>query len=442
MAYAFNKEASYMIGGVYPATKDLYVRMSQRANIQVGSGAARFETTFPDILSPARYKLPRVKSDTIVDKWHTSPKSFWQNKVNFAAWCATAGCGVSVKDHLASSEPMIQSMYYFHVYYQMRRILEEMQVPLPQDPSFDAFDSPYNQMAYERICTEFNVSPHTVWRQKVSENSGLGTPYHWWKGRVRTIKEVSDDAVKNDIDPAFGVSSDVYRKDRMSFGDRPATFTVDYIDQGAEGGNAWTTFVLDKSDGFTQPGVERINDSIRTYVWTILGVQAQTRTSILGTDTAFDAQKQFLANVEDAISSPVDLPSAIARYQDVLRYAGSKVDFVFGIGLYMAPSDMELLAGGATIQNYNNEIVIAGPGQIMGMNGGINVAPLPASTYTGETGLVKAQTVADTTVPAAQPARPAVSAVEQAEGQAHSDGLTALVVGVVALGLGWLALRQ
>ena len=169
---------------------------------------------------------------------------------------------------------------------------------------------------------------------------------------------------------------------------------------------------------------------------------------------AFDAQKQFLANVEDAISSPVDLPSAIARYQDVLRYAGSKVDFVFGIGLYMAPSDMELLAGGATIQNYNNEIVIAGPGQIMGMNGGINVAPLPAPDSTGETGLIKAQTPhpveyywysgdfgADTTVPAAQPARPAVSAVEQAEGQAHSDGLTALVVGVVALGLGWLALR-
>ena len=33
---------------------------------------------------------------------------------------------------------------------------------------------------------------------------------------------------------------------------------------------AWTTFVLDKSVGFTQAGVERLNDSIRTYVWAIL----------------------------------------------------------------------------------------------------------------------------------------------------------------------------
>ena len=40
---------------------------------------------------------------------------------------------------------------------------------------------------------------------------------------------------------------------------------------------AWTTFVLDKSEGFTQAGVERHNDSIRTYVWAILGAQAQTR---------------------------------------------------------------------------------------------------------------------------------------------------------------------
>ena len=29
---------------------------------------------------------------------------------------------------------------------------------------------------------------------------------------------------------------------------------------------AWTTFVLDKSEGFKQAGVERLNDSIRTYV--------------------------------------------------------------------------------------------------------------------------------------------------------------------------------
>ena len=78
---------------------------------------------------------------------------------------------------------------------------------------------------------------------------------------------------------------------------------------------AWTTFVLDKSEGFTQAGVERLNDSIRTYVWAILGEQAQTRSNIFKTGTGFDAQKQFLANIEDAIASPVDIPGSISRYQ-------------------------------------------------------------------------------------------------------------------------------
>ena len=108
---------------------------------------------------------------------------------------------------------------------------------------------------------------------------------------------------------------------------------------------AWTTFVLDKSGGFTQAGVERLNDSLRTYVWAILGVQAQTRSNILKTGTGFDAQKQFLADIEDAIASPVDIPSSVSRYQKTLQY---------GIGLYLSPSDMALHPG--NIQGYNNEI--------------------------------------------------------------------------------------
>ena len=132
---------------------------------------------------------------------------------------------------------------------------------------------------------------------------------------------------------------------------------------------AWTMFVLDKSEGFTQAGVERLNDSIRTYVWAILGAQAQTRSNILKTGTGFDAQKQFLANIEDAIASPVDILSIIARYQKTLQYASTPLDIVFGIGHYLSPSDMALHPG--NIQGYNNEIQIAGSDAEIGHNPGI-----------------------------------------------------------------------
>ena len=140
---------------------------------------------------------------------------------------------------------------------------------------------------------------------------------------------------------------------------------------------AWTTFVLNKSEGFTQTGVERLNDSIRTYVWAILGAQAQTRSNILKTGTGFDAQKQFLVDIEDAIASPVDIPSGISRYQKTLHYASTSLDFVFGIGLYLSPSDMALHPG--NIQGYNNEIQIAGSDAAIGHNPGINEAEPIAS---------------------------------------------------------------
>ncbi|MEW8288244.1 MAG: hypothetical protein AB2697_19875 [Candidatus Thiodiazotropha endolucinida] len=64
---------------------------------------------------------------------------------------------------------------------------------------------------------------------------------------------------------------------------------------------AWTSFVLDKPEDFTQADVERLNNSIRNYAWAILGAQAQslTRLNILKTGTGFDAQKQCLANIEE-----------------------------------------------------------------------------------------------------------------------------------------------
>ena len=132
------------------------------------------------------------------------------------------------------------------------------------------------------------------------------------------------------------------------------------------------SFVLDTgyNSGFFRAGVSRINDSIRTYAWAILVSQSQARNSILGSGKAFDAQKQFIANVEDAINSEVDLPSSIDRYQRTLQYARSKVDFVIGHGLYMLPSNMEIEVG--VVNGYNNLIQIATDDMQLGFNASVN----------------------------------------------------------------------
>ena len=74
------------------------------------------------------------------------------------------------------------------------------------------------------------------------------------------------------------------------FSDGPFFHPKDAIRHNRDISGAWTMFIVDKSEDFTQADVEHLNVSIRTYVWAILGAQAQTRSNILEPGTGFDAQ--------------------------------------------------------------------------------------------------------------------------------------------------------
>ena len=131
-----------------------------------------------------------------------------------------------------------------------------MSAALPQDASWNAFENSYDRVAYERICKEFsNVS--FDWRQKQSDNQGLGRIYNYWT---------------NSGYHPFDIGTEY---DNKSYSFTQATTNekihIDYIAQGSEATNAWTTFILDNASGFTRAGVERINESIRTYCWALLG---------------------------------------------------------------------------------------------------------------------------------------------------------------------------
>ena len=436
--YAFNRDVSYPTCAGFP--RNMTCKDLLEAHIQVvvpgkASGRGDFTADVEDIFS--KYRLPHISSETVVGLWQTNPMGFWQNQVNFAVWCSTTGCGVWWRDHLDIDRPLARSVFRFHTYYQVRRILDELQVPLPQDQAWDPFQNPYDRRAYERLCREFGVDPSTDWRQKDSNSGGLGTVYQYHHG-YQPKGSWNRNRMRFQPDSSLSANSSLWSREH-----------IDYIAQGPEADEAWSSFILDKSQGFTAPGVERLNDSIRTYVWAILGAQAQTRSAILGAGTSFDAQKQFLANVEDAISSPVDIPSAIERYQSVLQNASSKVDYAFGTGLYMAPSDMRLHIGTA-IAGYNNQIIIAPAGQPLGVSPDTNNTPVPAPVETGETGLVvpqthdKPDTSGVTTMtqapsavapPMTHSVVPVVPPEQTQKAQDHEDEKTALVAAGVVLGL-------
>ena len=82
--------------------------------------------------------------------------------------------------------------------------------------------------------------------------------------------------------------------------------------------------------------------------------------------------KTFFGEIEDVISSPVDLPLAISHYQDVLQYAGSEINFAVRTSLYMALIDMLLHV--RCMAGYNNLIVIGTEALTLGLTSGLNVA--------------------------------------------------------------------
>ena len=377
-SFKYNEDAKSRVGGVYEQTHQFSI-VHQVITIKRGKS---FDVRFPNIW--LSYKLPLMKEAAIYDNWIANQMQFWQNQLNFAIWCATSGFGVSKLDHLKHKDPMIRSVFRFHTYYQIRRILSEMKCPLPTDQSWNAFNNGIDTSAFERICAEFEIQPNSAdFRQKLDNSHGMGSFYFYkkfYQYKFIVSKKWTELTNGGDYDPSMNWKISIHA-DRFKGADEQ-TDKIEYIkqtfskqlstDPSTEGNpfDAIGSFVLDKSSGFTQAGVSRINDSIRSFVWAVVGAQTQARSSILGTGKAFDAQKQFLANVEDVINSEVDLPSSIERYQLVLQYARSKVDFDVGLGLYMMPSDMDLYIG--TINGYNNLITIATDDLQLGHNDTIN----------------------------------------------------------------------
>ena len=221
---------------------------------------------------------------------------------------------------------MIRSIYCFHVYYHIRRILKILEIPLPYENSFNQYNNPYNHEKFIRICSEYGVT---------FDSSILLNHYYFstWQSRAWETG-----------------------KPGMS-----------YINE-----NSFSRWIIEKSDGLTMLGLQKLSESVRDYAYLILTSQTSTRGQIVGNEArSLDAQRTFLNSFENIVNRRVNIPEDIRRFQKTLQYARSKVDYVIGEFIYMLPSDMNLWIG--NIRNYNNKILISSPHFKIGTNVKINL---------------------------------------------------------------------
>ena len=285
-------------------------------------GAVRvdsFQVKFPNVFMNYQLGAVRVEDQRFKD-WDHYKFTIWQLQLNFMVFCASSACGVSV-EHLNTKEPMIRSIYRFHVYYHIRRILKILEIPLPYENSFNQYNNLYNHEKFIGICSEYGVSNDlTKWRNQKY--------FSTWQSRAWETN-----------------------KPGMS-----------YINE-----NSFSRWLIEKSDGLTMLGLQKLSETVRDYTYLILTSQTSTRGPIIGHEARnLDAQQTFLNTFENIVNRRVNIPEDIRRFQKTLQYARSKVDYVIGEFIYMLPSDMNLRTG--KVRNYKNKILISSPSFKIGTN--------------------------------------------------------------------------
>ena len=281
-----------------------------------------FPTRFPNIF--VDYPLGQMRvGDKLWNNWNKAPMRLWQAQLNYAVFCASSACGVSSAHLNYTKHPMIRSVYRFHIYYHVRRILKKLQTPLPHETGFNTADNPYTESEFFKICEDYGV-PNDPMRCRDEK-------FYWTYQR--------------------GVG-----------------WRNDYI-----GPDSMTRWIIETSVGFTDVGLLRISESVRAYAFLILSSQASARSSIVeNTASALTAQSAFLNNFEDIVNRSVNIQEDIKRYQDTLSYASSKVDCSVGQNIYMLPSNMELKIKTGTV-GYNNKILVSDGNFSLGKNDEVNL---------------------------------------------------------------------
>ena len=276
--FRYNPAANYQPnGGRYLqilSGKDLY---KQTIVVSAGTHDDTFLARLPNIF--VDYPLGQMRvGDKLWTNWNKAPMRLWQTQLNFAVWCAFSAFGVSSVHLNYTKHPMIRSVYHFHIYYHVRRVLKRLQVPLPHETCFIVADNPYTVSEFFKICEDYGV-PNDPMRYRDEK-------FYW-----------------------------TYQ--------RGVHWPNDYIVP-----DSMTWWIIEKSVGFTDVGLLKISESVRAYAYLILSSQASARSSIVGnTASALTAQSAFLNTFENVVNRRVDIRKDLKRYQDTLSYASSKVDY-------------------------------------------------------------------------------------------------------------------
>ena len=117
--------------------------------------------------------------------------------------------------------------------------------------------------------------------------------------------------------------------------------------------------------------MSRINQSIESFCYAILGSQVNFHSSIAGSQgSSIETQRQFLSMVENAIRNS-DLDKSVQRFQLAIESAKVRLDLAISPGTWLLPSKM--VVNTESVVGYNNKLKKAMSFMKIGVNSDLNI---------------------------------------------------------------------
>ena len=256
----------------------------------------------------------------------------------FAAYIATYSCGISEEHFNYDGPKIISSIARYHLYFHMRRFIRQ-----PSKMS--------KYITQEIETTVLNNKP-VVYKWTKEFHSGREQLGYWISKQPRgTIKDARV-VMSNNGAGQIGIS---YMK-------RGAQ-TIRSLDD-------YKLFVASKSNGLTRTGQLLFQESIESFVYCVLGSQANTRWPIVGRGAmSLQTQEVFKKLVGDTIIQS-DHTVTISNMRKAIKDTNVVLNMVISPGIILIPSNLIIL--NKMIPGYNNVLKLATKGMRFGKNDKVN----------------------------------------------------------------------
>ena len=286
--------------------------------------------------------------------------------------------GISRK-HLTGDNKVITSIARYYIYYHMKRFT----------------DDPRKMNSYItddiKKLIKANLRTKTTWINKfvrTRENISLWYQQHPNKHNIRNYK---------------------YRMSKNHTG----VLGLDYQEVSKVENNSttdWICFIKEDSNGLTKTGQKLFQLAVESYVYALLGAQAQIRWSIVSNGAkSLQAQEIFHRLVKDIITQD-DPVKAISDMRLAIKNTNVVLNMAIIPGIILIPSDMIILK--EKVAGYNNVLTLATKDMKFGVNKDINYVE-PVETV-GAQGESDETTTVVSKVGKTPPLQPAQGVVESA----------------------------